>query len=228
MGATNISVLKNLHKGETIWLIASGATLNHVSPSFFKSKLTLVVNEAHREYPAVYSFAHHRETAAEAIEKGLQVVASDYCRCDLADGPNIFEGNWYSYHHPQQPKTLVMDMSPLERELDDTLVVGSNTVTSAMDFAGRILGAAAIILCGVDSGSIDGKWNYHNYNGSGHVVRYDSGLECGTMGGTGLPHVRAQISLIATVAAALRKRGVEIFSLNPYLDLGLEGHVFAR
>lgn len=221
----NIAELRGRHRAETVWLIASGSSLSFVPQGFFAGKITIAVNETFRDWPATYAFAHHREPAQEALDAGLTVVASEYARCDRADGPNALIGDWYRYFHPQQPDTLRMEMWPLEQDLSDTLVVGSNTVTSAMDFAGRILGAAALILCGVDSGSVDGRWNYEGYNHGGPDLNT---LEQQTRGGTGLPHVRAQVPLIATVARALRARGVFVGSLNPFLDLGMEGHVFAR
>lgn len=222
---TNIAVLRNTRKGETIWIIASGPSLNFVPKSFFEGKVTVVVNEAMRDWPTTYAFAHHREPAQEAIDRGLTTVASEYNRCDEADGRNELRGRWFFYRHPQQPSVLVMNMFPFNDDRDDALVVGSNTVTSAMDFAGRILGAAAVILCGVDSGSIDGRWNYDGYNGGGPDVNWE---EQQTRGGSGFLHVRAQRLLIETVATALRSRGVFVGSLNPFLDLGLEGHRFAR
>lgn len=208
-----------------MWIIASGSTLNYVRRDFFKDKVTVVVNEAMRDFPTTYAFAHHRESAQEAIERGLTVISSEYCRCDRGDGLNNLVGDWYQYKHPQQPVWLVMDMKPLERDLDDTLVVGSNTVTSAMDFAGRILGASDIMLCGVDSGFLDNRINYTGYNGGGPDVEW---LEQQTKGGTGRPHIKAQVSLIQTVADALRKKRIGVYSLNPFVDLGLEGHDYAR
>lgn len=224
VGAQSISQLKNKHLGDVVWIVASGSSLNFVPKNFFDGLITVVVNEAYRDWPVSYAFAHHRETAQEGINRGHVVVASEYCRCDRNDGLNNLQGNHYLYRHPQQPPVLAMDMSPFDGNLDDSLVVGSNTVTSAMDFAGRILGAKTIWLCGVDSGSIDGRWNYDNYNGGGEV----NWLEQQTRGGTGLPHVRAQLPLILTVAKALRTRGIAVCSLNPFVDFGMEDHVFAR
>lgn len=250
----NIEALKNQHKGETLWIVGSGASLNFVSRSFFIDKTTVLVNETYRDLTVLtdvnglggaqtYAFAHHRETAQEAIDLGFQVVAAEYNRCDRADGCNELKGEWFQYKHPQQPDTLRMDMTPLEQDDDTSLVVGSNTVTSAMDFAGRILGASTIILCGVDSGTIDGRWNYTGYNrppciGTGSrqsrcgectgCVDERDWLEQQTVGGTGKPHVRAQLPLIGTVARALRQRGIGVHSLNPFVDFGLERHSFAR
>lgn len=221
----NIEQLYNTQKDQTIYVIGSGSSLNFVPRNFFDDKITVGVNATHYEFKKLtYLFAHHREDAQAAIDNGFNVVAAEYNRCDRADGLNILNGSHCLYRHPQQPTTLVMDMSPADNDLKDTLCVGSNTVTSAMDFAGRILGASAVILCGVDSGTIDGRWNYHDYNG-GVEVNWE---EQQTRGGTGFPHVRAQLSLIKTVADMLRARGVFVGSLNPFVDLGMEGHVFAR
>lgn len=252
MAAVNISALRNTHKDERIWIVASGASLNFVPKNFFESEVVILINETYRDYghlnrlpglTGLYAFAHHRETAQEGIDRGFTVVASEYCRCDKADGLNVLNGNWYQYRHPQQPTTLVMNMKPFIRDLPDSLVVGSNTVTSAMDFAGRILGARAVVLCGVDSGTIDGRWNYDGYNKPPCLLAGPNGERCGgcsgcqdernweeqqTQGGTGIPHVRAQVSLIQTMADALRSRGVAVCSLNPFVDLGLESHVYDR
>ena len=226
----SIRELKNRHQGETIWIVGSGASLNFVDRAFFNDKTTVLVNETYREWRVdpkrgtSYAFAHHRETAQEGIDRGLHVIAAEYNRCDRADGKNDLCGQWYMYKHPQQPSTLVMDMTPFEQDDDEALCVGSNTVTSAMDFAGRILGASALILCGVDSGTIDGRINYNDYNG-GVEVAFE---EQQTLGGTGRPHVRAQLALLGTVTRALRARRIGVHSLNPFLDLGLERHNFSR
>ena len=59
--------------------------MNFVKREFFEQKITVVVNEAHRDWPTWYMFAHHRECCQEAVDKGLTVVASEYARCDTAD-----------------------------------------------------------------------------------------------------------------------------------------------
>lgn len=152
-------------------------------------------------------------------------MSSEYDQGRVENGKvELQGGSWFQYKHPQQPSTLIMDMTPLEQDLDDTLVIGSNTVTSALDFAGRILGAKFVLLCGVDGGSIDGEWNYVGYNGGVPCVR----VEQRTTNGTGIPHVKAQPTLLQQVVAGLRRYGVGVGSVNPFFDLGLEGHRFAR
>ncbi len=220
----SIVELRDSLRGETIWIVASGSTLNWVAKDFFADKWSIAINAAQRDFETTYVFAHHREDAAEGVRAGRTVITSEYDQGRLENGKNTV-GFAYVYKHPQQPLGLWMDMGPFEQDLSDTLVIGSNTVTSAMDFAGRILGAATIILCGVDTGTIDGEINYRDYNGGGVVLGFPDQQ---TLGGTGLTHVRAQASLIATVAAALRSRGTAVHSLNPFVDLGLEGHVYAR
>ena len=36
---------KNKHKGEDIWLILAGSSLDYVDPSFFEGKLTICQNQ---------------------------------------------------------------------------------------------------------------------------------------------------------------------------------------
>lgn len=245
-GPQSISVLKDRHHGETIWIVGSGASLNFVDRRFFDDKVTVLVNETYREFGQplhTFAFAHHCETAQEGIDRGFQVVASEYNRCDRADGLNDLRGSWFMYRHPQQPDGPKMDMTPMEQDDSTSLVVGSNTVTSAMDFAGRILGASTIILCGVDGGTIDGRLNYDGYNRPPCTETKSRDLRCmvcesclderqweeqQTVGGTGRPHLRVQLQLIGIVAQSLRVRGIGIHSLNPFVDLGLERHAFAR
>lgn len=216
-GPVSISHLRHAHRGDVVWLIGSGKSLDFVPRTFFDDKIVVGVNATHRDWPVDYVFAHHREDAQEALKLGHIVVSSEFDQGRRENGENTYTGGaWFRYWHPQQPSTLVMNMQPMEKDDPCALVMGSNTVTSAIDFAGRILGAATVVLCGVDGGSYDGEWNYAGYNGGGPV----DWLEQKTRGGTGLPHVRAQAPLLAQVIAGLTTRGVHVMSLK------LEGHVF--
>ena len=90
--------------------------------------------------------------------------------------------------------------------------MSSCTTAEAIHFAAH-LGASSIVLCGVDGGMLDDRWNYHGYNNGA---------------GTNPMHVRLTQPLLMAVVNALRARGVNVYSLNPFVDFGLEGHVYAR
>jgi len=220
-GSVSIRYLRGFHKGETVWLLGSGKSLDFVPRNFFNDKIVVGVNATCNDWPVDYAFAHHYEDAQHALDHGLIVVASQYDQGRAENGMNeLKNGAWFQYKHPWQPKTLVMDMGPMERDDPDALVIGSNTVTSAMDFAGRILEASTLVLCGVDGGSIDGQWNYKGYNDDGTMAWPDP--DRSAPGGTAIPHVRAQAPLIAQVITGLTRRGVAVFSLR------LDGHEFAQ
>ena len=50
----NLGSLKNKHKGADIWVIASGASMDYISPKFFHGKITIGVNRVNRKYDCTY------------------------------------------------------------------------------------------------------------------------------------------------------------------------------
>src|SRR5437016_1279901 len=102
-GPISIRALRDWHKGETIWVLGSGSSLNRVPRPFFDDKVTVGVNATHYDWPVTYLFAHHREDAQAAISRGFCVVASEYDQGRAENGRNELIGSWYRYRHPQQP-----------------------------------------------------------------------------------------------------------------------------
>jgi hypothetical protein len=219
---TSIRALRSKHTGETVWIIASGPSLDFVDPSFFVDKMTIVCNEAHRDWPTTYMFSHHGECCQEAIDKGLTVVTSEF-HCGQPDwGRNEFDGEYFIYKGAtQQPPWVAPDLSPLVDGSDDTLISTPSTVSEALHFS-VYLGAAAIMLCGVDCAAVDGRWNYRGYN-SATVARTPT-PNAGPGNGTAPEHIRLTHETLRRVVAAVRAKGVGVYSLHPWIGLGLEGH----
>lgn len=218
--SSNIEALRNLHRGRTIHVLASGKSMDYFSPITFDEYITIGVNEVYREYPVHFVLAHHQECLQEALNyrhpRGSHpfVVTSEYYCGVYAWGRmqlNTVVGlPYYTYKHVDSPHFTEIDLSVMDKP--DHLVMSSCTVAEAVHFAYH-LGAATIILCGVDGGSIDGKYNYEGYNG-GH--------------GTNTDHIRVTLPLLQKVVDEVRRRGTAVYSLNPFMDLGLEGHRFER
>ena len=72
----SISKLRDLHRGEAVYLLGSGKSLDFVPRDFFDGKTVVGVNATHRDWPTTYLFAHHREDAQDAINHSRVVVAS--------------------------------------------------------------------------------------------------------------------------------------------------------
>ena len=46
--------LKDKYKGEDIWGICAGASMNHISSEFFENKLTIGQNDVFKHFPCDY------------------------------------------------------------------------------------------------------------------------------------------------------------------------------
>ncbi len=54
MSYKNISELKDKHKGEDIWVIAAGSSMDYVDESFFSNKIVIGQNQTYKKYPCDY------------------------------------------------------------------------------------------------------------------------------------------------------------------------------
>ena len=45
-----ITELKDTHKGEDVWIIGSGSSMDYIDPSFFDNKITIGVNDVYKKY----------------------------------------------------------------------------------------------------------------------------------------------------------------------------------
>jgi len=216
-GATNIRALKNSCRGQTIYVVASGASMDFIDRAFFDDKTVVTVNEMFRELPSAasrdcFTLMHHHEHVQEAIDAGCQVVTSEHDCGFSAWSRHAFKGNYFVYRTAENNLSLnpTVNMDALERGADDELIVSPSTVAEAIHFAHH-LGASSIVLCGADGAALDGRWCCDGYNG-GHQ--------------TNPQHVRLTWDIVMTVVQAIRGRDVGVYALHPFIGWENEGHYF--
>lgn len=192
------------------YVLGSGASLNYMNPSFFYDKLTIGVNLISKFLPCTYTVTKwdSKELIQSLIDKGDTKVVVSRERCgntgELAD----FSGYCYVFDHCKNEEHIV-DLSVIDSS--SKLVVSWSTMTSAIHFA-YFLGCKNIILCGHDCGLIDGKTNLSGY--------YETDIS--------QPFVARYEDQTIKLVQCLRKLGVNVVSLNPFINFGLEGHLFTR
>lgn len=213
MGLTlpaDVTGFRDSRKGETAWVLASGASLNHVPRAFWQDQLIVCVNYVGvtlglREF---YSVTHYHRDAAHIAEcrPDLPVIAPRIDQGGPAaipvppDAPNIFYINTGTQMYSQ------FDCAEMWPKQPDTLVVGPTSLHMTMHFA-QYLGARHIILAGADCGHLDGASNFTEYQpGDNPMGVWEETLP--------------------KVANQLRAEGVSVMSLNPFVNFGLEGHTF--
>lgn len=203
---------KDSRKGETIYVLGSGSSLNFIPPEFFADKACVCVNRVGQTLGLTnfYTVSHyHRDamTVADAYPH-LPVIAPV---ADLgAGGPeaaNVEPTQPNIYRFPTNPQ-LFDRFDPALHWPDEphTLVAGPTSLHMTMHFA-QYLGAAHIVLVGADCGTLDSNSNFTGYSiGDNPFEVWQR-----TIGG---------------VADQIRAHGTSVHSLNPFVNFALEGHRF--
>jgi hypothetical protein len=207
--------IQNRHVGDTAWVFGSGATMNYLEPSFFDDKLVVSANGGAHYFgvkPA-YTFTHHHDFASipklavEHPETVFVVNRQDYHTKATYNGD--FEN--VVVHDPKTQQNSHEAFNPFEHDRPahaHQLVFGSSSIHGAMHLA-AYLGAKNIVLVGVDCGVLD------------DVVNFD-----------GYPHPTQRPFAVWNRHLALMRDwlrdtyGVNTYSLNPFVNLHLEGHTF--
>lgn len=203
---------RDSRKGETIWVVGSGASVDHIGPGFFDGKTVVCVNRVGITLgiEEFFSVTHYHRDAmiVAAARPDLPVITPD---ADLG------AGTWEAADHlPTEPSIYFFATGPqlfgaFDAERDwpadpEALVAGPTSLHMTMHFA-QYLGAAHIVLVGADCGVFDGVSNFSGYSvGDNPFSVWERTL--------------------GQVADQIRRRGTSVHSLNPFASLALEGHSF--
>lgn len=209
--------LRNLFLGETIWVLGSGPTAGLISDDFWIGKLVVAVNQAgerhdlYRKYRCgVFTHSHYH--AADVLPLARKYPYHYFVAPEGEQGfagepaerlPNVI----YYPHFSTQ-----WDFEPRAKE--NGLVVGSTSLHGAMHLAAW-MGARAVIMVGADCGKLDGQVN-------------ESGYLSGNLSGDDpMPFLERWDQHLRLMADWLREEyGVLVYSLNPFVNLNLEGHMW--
>ena len=203
------SMFKDAAEGEKVYVIASGASLDYIDPAFFADEWVVAVNFIGRELGLEHYImcSHYHLDAIEMEGTDIQVIVPEIDQGGNHLAPHAPTGrNVYAFPTNQQ-RYAQFDVDHDWPTEPDSLPVGPTSLHFAMAFA-AYLGAATIILVGADCGTLDG-----NENRAGH----DNGI--------GSPYAVWE-DFLPRVADRLRRDGVNVYSLNPFVTPALEGHSY--
>lgn len=211
MARTPATELKNTHLDQDIWIIASGPSAGFVDQVFFDGKITIGVNRIWNHFETTYIVVKESVVLQDAVKSGSIVIASKHNCGDVAYQVSKAKGDFYYFEHGKNG----LEQVDLDVIGTDRIVVSFSTITSAMHLA-AYMGAKNILLVGHDCGSIDGALNFDGY--PENLMRSE-------------PFYRDFLSRIEPQSLAVRDRliqvyGCRVYSLNPFLNLGLEDHCY--
>lgn len=198
-----------------IYVIGSGPTLSHIKPRFFDGKTIVATNwAAHRmglyeRDCTVITHTHYHVDAYPLAEMYPNHIF--YC----PEGDQGLEGkperllpNINFYPHP--PTRYEFDVNSAVSE--GGFIVGSTSTHGSIHIAAH-MGATTIILVGVDCGILDGEVNVTGYK-SGNLMIDEPRIWLDRWE----DHLRMVKEWIQD------NYDVDIHSINPFLNLNLEGH----
>lgn len=196
--------------GETAWVVGSGSTLGYVKPRFFHGKRVISVNhsaQVHGFTPS-FVFSHYHSIIRDALmplSLGVTMRHDTITGYEWVEPPINVVLFDTPYRSPAGP-----DWDPFARP-DGDLLYGSTSLHGAMHLACH-LGAASVILVGADCGWVDGHDRIPGY-----------------------PHGENPPESVLGIFERHNRRmkqwlqeryDVDIHSLNPFINLNLEGHDF--
>lgn len=210
-----LSDFRDKHKGADIYVLGSGATLDHVDPEFFWDRVIVATNSvadrlALYQNATVYTHSHYHYQDVDVLR---HKYPNHMFFCPEGDqgfmGSPSYEAENVVFY-PHVPTHYNFDVD--HQWLDDGIIVGSSSLHGSMHLA-AYMGAANIIVCGADCGILDGKTNHGTYQ-SGDLVRNDATQWLDRWE----QHLRDVKRKLVDVY------GVRIYSLNPFINPNMEGH----
>jgi len=213
---TDFRDYRGIHAGATIWVVAAGMTSTYISGEFFDGKVVVAINWAGQSLGLAdfHTVTNHWDDAAvtAAAYPHLPVITSD--REQMPDG--WVTGTVLDFPNVVMVPTVDQPYSGYSAAAHwpggDVFTLGPTSAHLAINWA-TFLGAAHIVLVGVDCGELDGDH---------HVAGYAGNLN----GAPVQVNYRLWESTLRDIAGRLRADGISVHSLNPFVSLALEDHTF--
>jgi len=219
MNTHHISELKNKHVGNDIYVIGSGPSLTFINSKFFRNKIVICVNHTITHIDkaqALYLVAKEptKSMQSAAVKRGARIVT---CRRHSGVASNPLNECFYPEStYLFDPKADVISKKGRINALERS----SSTIVTGLHLA-AFLGTKYIVLVGHDCGRIDDEMHVENYNKRGAVMK----------GGAYVKWMRQNKVELKTLKAKAQLKqywGVEVYSLNPFVNFGLENHKYER
>lgn len=222
-----VSELNNRHVGEDIYIIGTGTSMRVFPPSFFEGRITIGLNRAWELMPVQYGLTTRPELnipelmdiADSTPYKNITWVTKHTKFTNDTQRQYALENKDRFYYFDSIPENRdKKDDYPgritawAEKPTQDYLYLYSSVSQTAANLAAN-MGAKNIILVGCDNCALNDNHHAHNqhtmWNEASPEYRYHQYYE-------GLVEVRA----------ALRKRGVNLLSITPFMALNNPGEDF--
>ncbi len=213
----NLEDFKDKHSGQDIYVIGSGPSCNFIDPSFFENKITVGTNQTYRKYDTTYIVRKEHKLLQETLNNYNGTVFVSVGDCGNISS-NLNLNNYTNldrvciYAHFQN--RLNIDLKAFNHP--GPLCVSHSTIPTSIHLAYH-LGAKNILLVGVDHGTLDGKQTFDNYYKNIQETAWSNWEQYKNW-------LKKIDNDTLKIKAKLASLGVNIYSINPFINFKLEGH----
>ena len=254
---------RNLHRGEDVYVVASGKSFDFLEHDFFDGRVVIGVNQVYRRLPMVPYLVRKEEIATTKMRRMLRelpntthFVGRGSRGNDLWDNAKVVFDNFSDNervvlfdHPPSWTSFSIAHRRVLPPASSAKLIISGSTLGTAIHLA-AYMGARRIFLVGHDCGTIDGQASFANYHDEASLglVWNNTAAVDGQSGFGGDSHdykkwltdrytnwltggwggVNIENDTLALKSLLREQYGVSLHSINPFINFGLEGHVYAR
>lgn len=213
----SIIELKDIHKGEDIYVIASGKSFDFINSDFFDGKITIGVNQVYKRITCDYLVRKETKFLKPSLETGSKVIVSKFNCGNISSNLNISKDsdNLYYFNHLQNQEKFI-NTSVFGT---DNIVVSYSTITSAIHVA-AYMGAKNIILIGHDCGTLNGESTFNGYYDSIQDTTWNNWNQYKDW----LKVIESQTILVKNEVKKVYNANV--LSINPFVSLNLENNKY--
>ncbi len=202
----NTSLLKGTFKGDDVYVIGGGKSLDYYPKDFFNGRHVMAVNQASKIIKSDYIVRKENTSICD-----VPVIVSQY-RAGCLDLTENEADYIFEHNHNTLSKIDTGGLHPG----GDKIVVSWSTITSAIHLA-AYMGAGAVFLAGHDCATIDGSQVANGYyDGVSRLTQEQDYTEW--------------LNVIAPQTIFMRdylrdQYNIPLISLSPFIGLKNEGHI---
>lgn len=217
---------KDIHKDKDIYIIASGKSLDFIDNSFFNNKITIGINQVYKKLVTTYLIRKELKLLDEVLKKDLKTI---YFISKGNCGKSDFNNIKFIFNKYKDNKNIVIynhdhNKLSVERLPDDNkLIVSHSTITTGIHLA-AYMGAKNIILVGHDCGTLNGQPNFKGYHTNSTYKIAHKGGKRGYINWL----KKIENGTIRLKKLLKQKYGCNVYSLNPFINFGLEGNIYRK
>lgn len=216
---------KNIHEGKDIYVIGSGYSCEFIDADFFNDKITIGINQVYKKFKPTYIVRKEHKDLTRVLNEytdGFWFVS--LFNCGVHSFPKLNVSNYesndkiciFNHNNNLNPSAEIKDLPP------NGLVASYSTITTGIHLAAH-MGAKNIILVGHDCGTLDNNCNFTGYHNKDSLFIWKNGEDDYKKW---LPKIESQTISLKKILKA--KYNINVYSLNPFINFGLEGHIYKK